>query len=471
MAPKAAKGTSRRAPVARARTRTRSRRADASLHSLAGILNLIRAVGTVSRQELERLSGLGRAVVADRLRTLIRLGLVREDEFGEAAGGRAPRLARIRAEASVLLLAVLDASAIGVGVADLSGKLLFEHHEAADLASGPQPLLKRLSTLFDWLLEQHRKDHEVWGIAVALPGPVEIGAGEGAAFPSLHVPNWANYPFAEQLALRYGAPVLVRSAIQMRALGEARTGSGVGSPNMLFVDLGAEISAGVVAAGSLYRGSQGAAGMLGHVAISDDSRAVCRCGNIGCLEAVAGTDAIVREAQIAAKSERSHALAEVLAAAEDITLAEVGLAAQQGDAFSAELLSRSGRQIGTALAAIVNLLNPSLIVLGGEIAETGDIVLAAIREAIYRRAHPLATRDLRVVRSQMRSSAGLVGAALSLVDEFFAPVFLEGWVAQGTPLRHPDVEALAAAAETRLNGATIVPTPPTEEALRAGSAA
>ena len=449
----------------------RTRRADAERHSLAAILNFVRAEQALSRQEIERRSGLGRAVVADRLHTLVELGLVREDEFGRASGGRAPRLARIRAEAGVLLLAVLDASAVGVGVADLSGKLLFEHHEAADLASGPQQLVKRLSTLFDWLLEQHRKDHAVWGVGIALPGPVEIGAGERFAFPTLHVPSWNKFPFAEQLALRYCAPVLVRSAIQMRALGELRVGSGVSSESMLFVDLGREISAGVIAAGSLYRGAQGAAGLLGHVAVGDDNGAVCRCGNTGCLEAVAGADAIVREATIAAEGGRSRALAEVLASAGGISVADVGLAAQHGDAFSAELMSRSGRQIGTALAAIVNLLNPSLIVLGGEIAETGDILLAAIREAIYRRSHPLVTRDLRIVRSQMRNSAGLVGSALSLVDQFFAPAFLEGWVASGTPLRHSEVEALVALAEARLNGATKAPKPPSEAVLRAGTAA
>lgn len=470
MALKADSHRSAKRPAA-APTSPRPRRVDAESHSLAAILDAIRSAHTRSRHELERLSGLGRAVVADRLQSLSRLGLVREDELGHPAGGRAPRLARFRAEAGLLLVSVLDAATISVGVADLSGKLLIEHHEAADLTAGPVATLKRLGTLFDWLLEQHRKEREVWGIGIALPGPVETEAGEHFAFPPVHVlPSWNDFPFAEHLVLRYRAPVVLRGSVQMRTFGEARTGSGVGASDMLFMDLGREISAGVIADGALYRGAQGAAGMIGHVATVDDSKLVCRCGNIGCLDAAVGAEAIVREAVSAAGDGRSRYLADVLSSAAEITVADVGVAAQRGDAFSAELLSRCGRQIGTALAAAVNILNPSLIVLGGEIAETGDILLAAIREAIYRRAHPLVTRDLRIVRSQMRNSAGLVGSALTLVDQFFSPDFVEGWVASGTALRHPEVEAHIAFAETTVNGGKQQP-PPADDPLRAGNAA
>lgn len=182
--------------------------------------------------------------------------------------------------------------------------------------------------------------------------------------------------------------------------------------------------------------------MIGHVAVANESGAICRCGNTGCLEALAGADAIVKEASQAARDGRSQALAEVLAASGDVTVADIGLAAQRGDAFCAELLSRCGRMIGTVLAAAVNAFNPSLIILGGEIAETGDIVLAAIREAIYRRSHHLVTRDLSVLRSRMGTSAALVGAALTLLDDIFAPEFLKHWVGLGTPLRDAGVQAL-----------------------------
>jgi predicted NBD/HSP70 family sugar kinase len=451
----------------RRRAKIRLRRVEAELHSLTAILNLVRGEASRSRQELERLSGLGRAIVADRLSTLAELGLVRDGELGPASGGRAPRLVRFGADAGVLLVAVLDLSMIGVGVSDLSGKLLIEHHEAADLAAGPAPTFKRLGTLFDWVLDQHRKEREVWGIGIAVPGPVEVPVRERFGSPLLHFhPSWDEFPLAERLSLRYRAPVLLRSSVQMRTLGESRGGTGTDSETLLFVDLGKDISAGMIADGAIYRGAQGAAGMIGHVATGDDSRVICRCGNTGCLVAVAGADAIIGEALRAASDGRSRHLAQVLAADGEMTVADVGIAAQRGDTFSAELLSRCGRQIGTVLAALTNALNPSLIVLGGELAETGDILLAAIREAIYRRSHPLATRDLRVVRSQMRNSAGLVGSALTLIDEFFSPEFLGGWIANGAPLRHPEVEAVLSHAEKTAKSIGEGPSPPAEDVLK-----
>ena len=109
---------------------------------------------------------------------------------------------------------------------------------------------------------------------------------------------------------------------------------------------------------------------------------------------------------------------------------------------------------------MANAFNPSLIVLGGEVAETGDVLLAAIREAIYRSSHPLVTRDLRIVRSQMSDSAGLVGSALTLIDDFFAADLLAGWIATGSPSGHPEVVALLATAEATIAGGQAARRPP-----------
>jgi len=162
----------------------------------------------------------------------------------------------------------------------------------------------------------------------------------------------------------------------------------------------------------------------------------------------------------AAKEGHSRHLAEVLAAEGEITVSDVGVAAHRGDAYSAELLSRCGRHIGAVLAGLVNAFNPSLIVLGGDIASTGDVLLAAIRETVYRRSHPLATRDLSIVRSEMGSSAELVGSAFTVIDDLFAPEFLYGWIAQGSPRKHPEVAELIARAGTSARSRSEAPQPP-----------
>jgi len=426
----------------------RVRAIDAERQSLATIFGILQARKSATRQEIEEHSGLSRTVVADRLATLSRFGLVDEQALGRPMGGRAPRLVQLKADAGLVLVAVINESLLGVGVADLSGKLLVEHHEPIESNGGLNGMVSRLETLFDWLLEQQQARRRVWGVGIAVPGSVEIAAGQRFGAAGFHfVPNREGMPFVERLAHRYQAPVAVRNAVQMRTLGELRAGSGVGADNMVFVELGREIVAGLISSGRLHRSARGTAGMIGHTATGEEDARTCRCGNVGCLEVVAGVEAIVGDATHAAMEGRSRPLAEVLASEGEVTVSDVGVAAQCGDAFSAELLSRCGRHIGAVLAGLVNAFNPSLIVLGGEIAATGDVVLAAIREAVYRRSHPLATRDLSIVRSQMGSSAELVGSAFTVIDDLFAPDFLYGWIAQGSPRKHPEVAELIARAE------------------------
>jgi predicted NBD/HSP70 family sugar kinase len=428
----------------------RPRLASAAQNSLTTLLNLVRTGAATTRQELERQSELGRAVVTDRLATLIRLGLVEEGELGQAIGGRAPRHVRFRSRAGTILAAMLDHSSLAVGVSDLSGRLLAEHHEAAELAAGPAPVVERLSTLFNWMLEEHGAETGVWGIGLATPGPVHKPKDQRLFAPVLSAfQNWDGFPFVEELALRTRAPVWVRSGVQAMTMGEYKSGSGVGVEDMIFVKLGRSIGAGVISQGTLNRGAQGAAGMIGYSFVDGEN-----------LEGIAGSEVIEREAREAAESARSPYLAGVLARSGEVSVADTGHGAQLGDGFCVELLARCGRAIGQALAPLANLLNPSLIVLGGNVAQTGDILLAAVREAVYRQSHPLVTRDLRIVRSQMSGSAGLVGAAQVVVEALFEPAFLQGWITLGTPREHLESRDFLSHAADVMKGEPHRPRPP-----------
>ena len=426
-------------------------RVDAEQQSLALILNLIRREEANTKLEIERISGLGRAIVSDRVTTLAELKLADESELGQASGGRAPRNIRFNDKAGLFLVAHMDQSTIGMAVADLNGKLLFEHHEPSDVVADHQAVLTRITSLFDWALEQHRNNRAVWGIGLSFEGPVEQADNQAFSSPVLHfLPTWDGSHFVESLVAKYGAPVWVRNATQMTTLGQLRAGGGQSADNMLFVDLGKEITAGIVCDGRLYRGAQGGAGLIGHISIGEDATVPCKCGNIGCLEAVAGADAISRSATRAAREGQSVELAELLEANGELSPTDVATAAIMGDAFSAELLARSGRLIGTTIAALTNSFNPSLIVLGGPWAQNSDILLATIREAVYRRSHPLISRDLKILRSQMSGSATLVGLALSIVDDVFAPYPLARWVKLASPLHHPLISKAIAATSDEL---------------------
>lgn len=412
------------------------------IDTLVTVLDLVRFRHARTRPELARRSGLGRTVVTQRLRQLVDSGLVAEGALGPSTGGRAPRELRFRADAGTVLAAEIGATSLAVGLTDLVGELHDLREEPWDVACGPDRTLARVEALFDELLAAHGP-HPVWGVGIGVPGPVEFSSGRPVAPPIM--PGWDGYPVRDRLAARYDAPVWVDNEVNTMALGELRVGLGRGASDLVYVKIGTGIGAGLVSGGRLHRGAQGCAGDIGHVALAGAvpgaAERVCRCGNIGCLEALAGGAALAREATETARSGRSPALAARLAEAGSLDASDVVRAAGAGDATAVEMLQRAGRLVGETLAALVNFFNPSTVLLGGGVGTSGDLLLAAVRQAVYRRSLPLATRDLRIVRSELGDRAGVVGAAAMVLDELFSRERLGRWVQAGTPAGRPELAA------------------------------
>jgi len=413
------------------RKKGRPRTSETAAPSLVEILNQVRTGRATTRQEIERESELGRAVVADRLGTLIELALIDESELGAASGGRAPRLVRFSTGRASILVATLDQTALGVGIADLSGRLIMEHHEEADLTEPVSSLCDRLTTLFRWIIERQGDQHDLWGISISTPGAVADGRETSfqVSTPAV-LPGWESFPIVERLAETFDAPVWLRSSVETMTMGELRAGAGIGHGTMLVIKVGKRIGAGLVSDGSLFRGAQGAAGLIGSVPVGVGDRT-------GTLEGMAGSDAIAEEGRASAERGQSPIIADLMRRGQLITAMEVAQAAQMGDRGAIEILSQSGRLIGQVVATLANMLNPEIIVLSGSIAQTNDILLASAREAIYGACHPLVSRDLQIIRSQMGSSSGLVGAAITAAEGLFAPATLRDWIMAGRPQAHP----------------------------------
>ncbi len=427
-----------------AKTKARLRRGVRAEHdSLGTVLRLVRGGDAVTRPELEQRSGLGRATIADRVATLIDRGLLEEGPLKASSVGRSPRQLRFRAEAGVVLVAYARTTTLGVAIADLAGNLLVEHHEPSDIAVGPTRTLDRLTALFDWVLEEHQDGRPVWAIAIALPAPVEQVTGTPFGTSVIHgLPSWEGFPVGQVLTKRYGVPVWLDTDAHLMALAELRAGRGVGNRDLLFVKIGTGIAAGLCSGGQVHRGAQGAAGSIGHLPAADAPDVRCVCGKSGCLEAIAGGRAIGEAGRRAATDGSSRVLADVLADTGDVTSVDVAGAAQGGDPVAIEIVTRAGHAIGAILASLVNFYNPPLVVVGGGVAQTGDILLAAIRETVYRRSLPLTTRELRIVRTSLGHTASLVGAALMAADSFFEPDTLTTWIETGAPVASPELQAV-----------------------------
>jgi glucokinase-like ROK family protein len=386
---------------------------------LAAILDYVRTHGSSTRTELASATGMSRAVVVQRVGELVERGLLESGEIGASTGGRAPRTVRFRSDAGHLLVADLGATSVDVAVVDLSCAILAHASEPADIAAGPDAVLGRAEAMLQKCLAQADDlPGSLLGIGIGVPGPVEFESSRPVAPPIM--PGWDMYDVRGHFA-SYGVPVWVDNDVNVMALAEIRAGVARGHENVVFIKVGTGIGAGIVVRGMLHRGAQGCAGDVGHIQVTDDEGVICRCGNVGCLEALAGGAALGRDGEALARDGRSTHLAKVLEEEGSVQAADVAMAASHGDAAATELITNAGRLIGSTLAGIVNFFNPSLVVIGGGVAGSGDLLLATIRESVYRRSLPLATRDLLVTRSSLRELAGVTGAAAMVTDELFAP--------------------------------------------------
>jgi glucokinase-like ROK family protein len=408
------------------------------LDGLVTVLDLVRSRQARTRPELTRISGMGRGAVTQRVAELLESGLLVESDLGRSTGGRPPRELAVRAEAGLVLVAPLGATHVAAGVTDLTGRLLDFVEEPGDIARGPDATLARLEQLFDRLLAGDAvPDAPVYGIGIGLPGPVEFASGTPVSPPIM--PGWDGYPVRARLSERLDVPVWVDNDVNLMALGELRVGAAQHQQDVIYVKIGTGIGAGLISSGRLHRGTQGAAGDIGHATVDAGSGIVCRCGNVGCLEALAGGAALSRDGTTAAEEGRSDYLRGVLDSGRGIAAADVATAAQHGDPVAVELLSRSGELVGETVATLVNFFNPSLVLLGGGVALAGDVILAAIREAVYRRSLPLATRELRIDRSTLTPDPALSGAAHMVLDELFSRQRLGRWLPAGSPSGYPEI--------------------------------
>jgi predicted NBD/HSP70 family sugar kinase len=372
------------------------------------LLSLIRAGTAVTRADLARHTGLARSTVAQRVDALLASGLVLEAGDTPSTGGRPATMLAFNHQAGVVLVADLGATHARVAVTDLAGTTLAERAGDLDIALGPAEVLKWVSARFHELLDQTgHAPADVRGIGIGVPGPVEFDTGRPVNPPIM--PGWDGFDIPGWFADRYGAPVLVDNDVNIMARGEhwvhwRRT------PHLLFVKVGTGIGCGIVADGHIHRGARGAAGDIGHIRATGED-VVCACGNIGCLEAVAG----------------GHALATRLAASsvEAQNSRDVVRLVHEGNVKATQMVRAAGRTLGEVLAGTVNFFNPAVIVIGGDIAEAHAQLLAGVREGIFSRSLPLATRDLRVVPCRLGDRAGITGAAITAIEQVLAPAAVD----------------------------------------------
>jgi predicted NBD/HSP70 family sugar kinase len=359
------------------------------------VLQLIMTGEANSRPEIGRITGLSRTAVTARVNQLMAKGLVVEYETAGSTGGRPAGRLSFNASGGVVLAASIGRSRIQLAIADLGCSLLAEESAEADQTAGPQQCLPAVvDRLHEMLSGCGRALADVRGIGVSVPGSVDLS--RGAMVNSVALPAWDGVALEPLFRRDLDIPVLVDKDVNVMAIAEQR-GPLRDVRDMLMVKASTGVGVGIVSGGALQRGSLSAAGELGHIPLRDGTGVLCRCGQNNCLEAIAGGWAMVRALRQAGRD--VHHVRDVVAIA------------LKGDAQALGMIRDSGRRIGEVLAAAITLLNPEVVIIGGDLAGAYEPFAAGLRETVYQRSTALSTRQLRILASTFGERQGLVGCA------------------------------------------------------------
>jgi predicted NBD/HSP70 family sugar kinase len=378
-------------------------------YNAALVLRALYDFGPISRAELARLSGLTRTTVGDLVGSLIDEGLAREIGRGPSTGGKAPILLELIDGARHVIALNLGEFIFRAALVDLRGQVQRTIERPVQGLNGDESL-----EVVHELIEELSPGapDTLLGIGVGTPGIVDARTGTIRWAVNL---DWQDLPLGEILRARHGVPVEVANDSRAAALA-IELFSGARSTNLVAIQVGRGIGAGVVLGGELFHGDSFGAGEIGHVVVDDDG-AECRCGRFGCLETVASSRAIVQNATEAAQANPTSNLGLRLAgkAGGELALDDVRAALEEGDEAARRTGVSAGRFLGQAVAGLIGVLDVERIVLHGSVASLGEPWLEAVRDEARRRSLGLLVRDVSIELAPPIGDLVVMGASALLL--------------------------------------------------------
>jgi len=382
------------------------------------VLRLIRSAGPISRADAAEQTGLTRPTISAVVSELLEEGWVQELGTGESSGGRPPILLRFNPRARWVIGAELGAGHVRAVLADLAGRVerrVKYRVESSDATAELSRLERAVRELLGSLPETPRPI-PVAGVGLGITGVVDGRQGLWRYSPHFDV---ADLPVARILEERLVLPVWVENDARAMAWGERSFGVARGVDNLAFVRVGIGIGAGIIIGGETYSGAHEGAGELGHTIVDDDGP-LCRCGSHGCLETTASATAIARRAVARIASGRHSIIPDMVGG--DLTkviATHVIEAADAGDALARETLNEAGRYLGLGIGNLVNLLNPSMVIVGGGTSRAGDFLMEPLKEAAYARMLPTLRGQVQILRSGLAEDSCPLGGAALVIEQLF----------------------------------------------------
>lgn len=376
-------------------------------------VDLIRFAGKgLSRTDLAEEMGLTKAAVTIIVNDLISYGLIIETESRTTSSGRPPVVLEINPSHGLVAAIDMGAMHLSVALGDFSARILEEVEVPFRIDNGPENCLKEADTILRELLEKRGLNpSDLLGIGIGVPGPVIAEQGMVMAPPIM--PGWDRFPIRTTLESQWKTAITLNNDAELGALGEWAYGAGRGEKNLAFIKVGSGIGAGLIINQQIYGGTTGSAGEIGHLTV-DENGPLCNCGNHGCLEAFAGGHAIASQAKKLVTSGKRTMLSEKNI--DSITAHDVAEAARRGDLPAQEILKRSGTYIGIAIAGLINLINPSTVIIGGGVAQVGDLLTAPIRQAVRQRSLRASEHGVKITTAMLGRRSSLIGALVQAIN-------------------------------------------------------
>ncbi len=368
------------------------------------VLRLIWQHRSVSRADIARLAGLSRSTVSEIVNEILPMGIVAEGGEGPSQGGRRPIVLEFRDDACAILGVEMGAAHVTVALTDLRGRVLAHatrEHPVRNDPHGTRRLIEALCR--ECLASPAAAERPLVGIGVAVPCPLDPSHPDRLS--EIVIPAWGGRLGLEDLSRRLAAPLMVDNDANLGALAEHWWGVGRGVDDLAYIKVATGIGSGHVIGGEIYRGATGTAGEIGHISIDPKGKR-CICGLQGCLVTLAGSQALVERAVELGAEYPGSSLA-----GPEISVRDIENAALAGDPLALRVATEATEHLGRAVASMMNLMNPSLVIVGGDLARLGDLLLGPLREHVRNRTlvSSLAAAEIRT--SDLGPLSVAIGAA------------------------------------------------------------
>jgi len=379
------------------------------------ILEIIYREPSISRERIAQKTGLGASIIYRHVKELKNRRIIGESGQRESEGGRRTELLSINPKGGYLIGASIRKDKLICVLSDLSGKILQSMSEELETVDKVRSIVSQLSKGINKIIKNGGFSlSQIYGVGVGTPGVLDVDRKIGIA--NIHVNDWRNIPIKEMIQTEINLPVFLENNNNLTALAENRFGQGKGISSFLALDISFGIGMGVFLDGHPYIGTQGRAGEVGHIQLDPDGP-FCTCGNRGCLESLVSIPSLVRQAKEAISQ---GVVSEIVQLAnnniDNIEIEMIYEAMHKHDKLAINLMQKAADNIGLVIGNIVNLLNPEIIILGGEINKAGQEFLDMLNQSTEKNKF-LPDTHFKTVYSKLSYPQSVAMGAIALVQK------------------------------------------------------